>query len=64
MRGNIFERQHDMNWRDANDCEMSLVLAFERAGYSRDQSRKMAERHRIGEPALSNHNGGPPLDND
>lgn len=62
MRGNIFEQQHDAKWRDDHRCEMSLVIAFERAGYSRDQSRHMAERHRIGEPLLSNHNGGPPLD--
>ena len=62
MRGNIFEQQHDRNWRDAHDYDMSLVLAFERAGYSRDQSRRMAEQHRIGAAILQNHNGGPPLD--
>lgn len=61
-RPNIFERQHDTKWRDDTDREMSLVLAFERAGYTRDQSRRMAERHRIGESPLSNHNGGPELD--
>ena len=53
---------HDIAWLDGHCREMSLVLAFERAGYSRDQSRRMAEHHRIGDPVLSNHNGGPPLD--
>lgn len=61
MRGNIFEQQHDARWLAGHHQEMSLVLAFERAGYSRDQSRRMAERYRTDEPLLTNHNGGPPL---
>jgi hypothetical protein len=61
MRASFEERQHARRWRDGHDHEMSLVLAFEQAGYNRAQSRHMAERHRLGEPVLSNHNGGPPL---
>lgn len=59
---NLYEQQHEAEWRERHDHEMSLVLAFERAGYSRDQSRRMAERYRTCEPILSNHNGGPPLE--
>ncbi len=62
MRSSFAEKQHAPLWLDRQNSEMSLVLAFERAGYSRDQARRMAEQHRIGAPLLTNHNGGPLLD--
>lgn len=64
MRASFAEKQHEPIWRDAHNSEMSLVLALQRAGYSRDASRRMAEAHRRGEPLLTNHNGGPSLDRD
>jgi len=54
--------QHKREWADAHNWEMALVLALQKAGYSRDQSRRMAEAYRRGEPMLTNDNGGPPLD--
>ena len=62
MRASFQEMQHETKWRDDHLRYMSVALAFQRAGYSRDESRRMAERHRIGEPVLAGHNGGPALD--
>ena len=61
MRASFEERQHDDRWRDNHLLYMANVLAFQRAGYGRDESRRMAERHRIGEPILNRHNNGPEL---
>lgn len=61
MRASFLERQHDMKWREDHFREMSLVLALQRVGYSRTESHRMAERHRLGEHLLANHNGGPSL---
>jgi hypothetical protein len=56
------ERLHAVRWRDAHDREMSLVLALERAGYSRNESRRVAENHRAGIPLAIGANRGPALD--
>jgi len=46
------------------DLEIATALSFQKAGYSRDESRRMAARHMDGEPVMLNHNGGPSLDSD
>lgn len=62
IRASREEKLHAERWREAHNWEMALVLAFQQAGYSRDESRRMAEAHRRGELLTSGHNGGPPLD--
>ena len=62
MRASFQEIQHAINWTDRHNSEMSLALALQRAGYTRDQSRRMVEAHRRGEPLQLGDNGGPPLD--
>jgi len=58
------EKQHAPRWTEAHNLEMALVLALERHGYSRSESRRLAEMHRAGVPLpiQIGHNGGPPLD--
>ncbi len=59
---NFFERRHNDKWSNDHNSEMSLILALERAGYTRDQARRMAEAHRTGAPILASHNDGPTLE--
>jgi hypothetical protein len=58
----LWAEQHKQEWITAHNWEMALVLTLQRAGYSRDQSRRMAEAYRRGDPMLTNDNGGPILD--
>ena len=61
-RPSFEERQHSIRWADSHNTEMSLILALERMGYSRNESRRMAEAHRTGQTLQLGHNGGPLLD--
>jgi hypothetical protein len=60
----LWAQQRAREWGDRHASEMSLVLALQTAGYSRDESRRMAARHMAGEPiepSRLGHNGGPAL---
>jgi hypothetical protein len=58
----MWAQQRAREWADRHASEMSLILALQAAGYSRDESRRMAARHMAGEPIMQGHNGGPALD--
>jgi hypothetical protein len=60
----FWAQQRAREWADRHAAEMSLILAFQAAGYNRNESRQIAARHMARESIILGHNGGPPLEDE
>lgn len=60
--GRLYQSQRLMSERDRHDWEIAIAQTFQKHGYSRDESLRMARQHFELGSVRKGDNGGPALD--
>lgn len=58
----VWERQRLDNERNRHDWEIAIAQTFQKHGYSRDESYRLARQHFELGPVRRGDNGGPAMD--